>query len=415
MIADPKQQPCTVERLRWSDASLGEIAQPGGTIPIRASFGSGLAIRPGDPPGIVWAIGDRGPNLKIAPMIALYGREDLRRLADRAGAKIMPRRDLGPSIARLRIEHDRVELLEVLRLTDSAGAPVSGLPMPGSVHAASEPCFDLDGAPIAADPSGLDSEGIVALADGGFLVSDEFGPSLARIDAAGRVQARFVPEKLRLDGASYPVHACLPAIASARQLNRGFEAVTMSGDGRWLFLAFQSPLAHPDTEAHEQARHVRLWRLDAATLEVAAQYLYPLDPPDSFRRDCRDGPLGWSDLKISELAWIADDRLLVLERGSRTTKIQSVRLSDDCRLPERHLARDTRPTLEQLSARGQAPAALSKTLLFSSDDAPEVAPDLEGMAILSPHELLLVNDNDFGVEGAETSFWRVRFHAPLLA
>ena len=57
---------------------------------------------------------------------------------------------------------------------------------------------------------------------------------------------------------------------------------------------------------------------------------------------------------------------------------------------------------------------LAKRLLFSSDDAPEVGADLEGMAILSPTELLLVNDNDFGVEGAETGFWRVRFDQPLL-
>jgi hypothetical protein len=30
------------------------------------------------------------------------------------------------------------------------------------------------------------------------------------------------------------------------------------------------------------------------------------------------------------------------------------------------------------------------------------------MILLSPKELLLANDNDFGVEGAETQFWLVR-------
>jgi hypothetical protein len=57
---------------------------------------------------------------------------------------------------------------------------------------------------------------------------------------------------------------------------------------------------------------------------------------------------------------------------------------------------------------------LAKDLLLSTDDFPEVAADLEGMVILSPTELLLVNDNDFGVEGAKTSFWRVTFHEPIL-
>ena len=44
----------------------------------------------------------------------------------------------------------------------------------------------------------------------------------------------------------------------------------------------------------------------------------------------------------------------------------------------------------------------------------ELSADLEGMAVLSPNELLLVNDNDFGVEGATTCFWRLNFREPLL-
>ena len=56
---------------------------------------------------------------------------------------------------------------------------------------------------------------------------------------------------------------------------------------------------------------------------------------------------------------------------------------------------------------------LAKTLVLSTDDAPQLDRDLEGMAVLSPHELLLVNDNDFSVEGARTRFWRIRLKKPL--
>jgi hypothetical protein len=42
-------------------------------------------------------------------------------------------------------------------------------------------------------------------------------------------------------------------------------------------------------------------------------------------------------------------------------------------------------------------------------------PDLEGMALLSDRELLLVNDNDFGIEGVATAFFRVTFDRPLTA
>jgi hypothetical protein len=81
-----------------------------------------------------------------------------------------------------------------------------------------------------------------------------------------------------------------------------------------------------------------------------------------------------------------------------------------------HLNGRTRPTLDQSSAAGEAPLAvpvLAKTLVLSTDDAPQLDRDLEGMAVLSPHELLLVNDNDFSVEGARTRFWRIRLAKPL--
>ncbi len=406
----------TVERLDWTDEPLGEIDLPKRPMRFRSGFGSGLSRRRGDPPGVVWAAGDRGPNIKVKTAVELYGLDRLEALASEEGAKIMPRLDLGPAIAELRVEGGRVELVRSIRVTDSAGRPVSGLPVPGGPHMRHEPAFDLDGRKLPPDPSGLDSEGIAALADGGFWVSDEFGPSLVRLDEEGRVLRRLVPEGSGLEGAAYPVEASLPAIAARRQINRGFEAITLSPDAKWLFVAFQSPLAHPDERAHEQGRHVRLWRLDSATGEVSAQFLYPLDPPETFLRDRAKGPIGRSDLKVSELCWVGPDSLLVLERGSATTKIYRVTPADEYAIPSEHLDLDTRPTVEELGGRGEPGLpVLDKQLLFSSDDAPDVGADLEGMAILSPFELLLVNDNDFGVEGAETGFWRVRFDQPLLA
>ena len=404
-----------VERLEWTDEALGEIELPKGTMRFRSGFGSGLSRRPGDAAGIVWAVGDRGPNIKVEEAVTLYGLDRLEPLRTEEGAKIMPRLDLGPAIAELQVTGEKVELLRTLRVADTRGRPVSGLPVPGGPHTRHEPAFDLDGEKLVPDPSGLDTEGIAALTDGGFWVSDEFGPSLVRLDPGGKVLKRLIPQGTRLDGAAYPVVASLPAIAGRRQLNRGFEAIALSPDGKRLFLAFQSPLAHPDQRAHEQARHVRLWRLDATTGTVVSQYLYPLDAPETFLRDSAKKPLDRSDLKVSELAWVGTDSLLVLERGSETTKIYLVTPSDEHSLPAEHLDADTRPSVEEISARGDPGLpVLAKRLLFSSDDAPEVGAGLEGMAILSPTELLLVNDNDFGIEGAETGFWRVRFDQPLL-
>ncbi|MBD8680078.1 esterase-like activity of phytase family protein [Sphingomonas sp. CFBP 13720] len=379
---------------------------------LRYGFGSGLAIRAGDPPGHVWAIGDRGPNIKVRDIIGQYGLDELTPLLALSGAKIMPRPDIGPTLAELRVEGDSVTLVRMVSLTKVSGQRVSGLANPGSENLLSEPVFDLAGTRIAADPEGLDTEGLVALSDGGFWIGDEFGPSLVRLDAQGMVVKRLPPRTM---GKSSPVDAPLglPPIAAKRQLNRGFEALTISSDERWLFLAFQSPLAHPDEDAHEQARHVRLWRMDADTGRVAAQYAYPLDCPDSFARDRALGAFERRDIKVSELLWVGPDTLLVLERGSATTKIYSCVLESEAMLADEHLNVASRPTLEELSAVDKPMfPVLVKTLVFTSDDFPELGADVEGMALLSPTELLLVTDNDFGVTGATTQFWRVRLPKP---
>ena len=58
-------QPPRVQALAWTDPPLGEMALPGETLRLTLGVGSGLSRRPGDPPGRLWGLGDRGPNFKI--------------------------------------------------------------------------------------------------------------------------------------------------------------------------------------------------------------------------------------------------------------------------------------------------------------------------------------------------------------
>jgi hypothetical protein len=273
-----------------------------------------------------------------------------------------------------------------------------------------EPALDMRGNVIPADPSGVDSEGIVALPDGGFIIGDEYGPSLLRLDSHARVLERWVPagSLAAFDGARYPVRDVLPAIAARRRLNRGFEALALSPDGTRLALLFQSPLSHPDDKAGRKARHVRLWVLELASGAVVAEHLYPLDKPKAFRRD---PGAERADIKVSEVAWLPDGSLLVLERVSQSTKFYRVALDGPGIAGQLDLSAS--PTIEERSAAKEDLPALAKTLLLDTDDAPEIGADLEGMAVLGEHTLLLVNDNDFGVEGARTGFWRVEFASPV--
>ena len=345
---------------------------------LTLGVGSALSRRPGDPPGRVWGLGDRGPNIKVSGAIKRYGLDHLKPLKDVVGAKVLPLPDFQPAVFELQMGADRVELLRVLPLRTLEG-PLSGRALPGSAEATMEPTIDLNGRRLAPDPNGVDTEGLAALADGGFWISEEYGPSLLRVGADGVVMARWTPEGLALPGAEER----LPAAALARRLNRGFEGLAISQDERWLYVVFQSALAGDDP------LQTTIWKLDAHDGALAGTYAYPFDAPEAFRRDAAQGEAEPDDLKACELVCIGPDQLLVLERITRDARIYRVDLS------------------------GGSP--LTKTLVFTTDDHPEVAPDLEGLALLSDHELLLATDNDFGIEGAETRFYRLRYDVPLWA
>lgn len=402
----------TIERLAWRDQVLAEINMPRGVLRVTLGLGSGLSRRSGDAPGRIWALGDRGPNLKIGPAVESYGLEHLAGLAGVEGAKVMPRPDIGPMISELALAAGEMRLVRSFPLRSPGGRLVSGLPLPGGGEAQMEPTYDLDGRLLSPD-GGADTEGLAALADGGFWVADEYGPSIMRLDPQGVVTARWVPEGVDGD-CDPPLSPILPAIAGRRRLNRGFEALAISADEAWLYVAFQSPLVHADDEAH--SRHARIWKLDAASGRVAAQYIYRFDPPSSFARDKAAGDVQWRDLKISEAVCVGPDRLLVLERISQTSKLYLVDLSGSA-APDHHLQIDAHPAIEELGPEEMASAGvpvLVKTLILSTDDAPQIVADLEGVAVMSDRELILVNDNDFGTEGVETQFFRVTFDEPVL-
>ncbi|MCE3290755.1 MAG: esterase-like activity of phytase family protein, partial [Caulobacter sp.] len=357
-----------ITALAYDDVLLAEVPLPGGVLRASVGLGSGLAMRQGDPPGRVWAICDRGPNLKPKQALKSYGLEAARPLLDIEGAKILPLADFTPAIHELQVEGDAIRLLSARPLVGAGGVRLNGLPLPGGPEAAMEPAFGLDGRPLGTSLLGVDTEALAVLADGSFWAGEEYGPSLLRVAADGRVMARCYPAGAEAAWATqaYEVKGPLPADAARRRLNRGVEALALSGDETRLFAILQSPIAG-ETAA-------RVWTLDAADATPLAEHRYPFDMPESFRRDVADGPVDASDLKIGDALWLDEDRLLVLERISQSSKLYLARLNTD--------------------------GSIAKSLLLSTDDHPQVCADLEGVALLSDRELLLVNDNDFGIEGA---------------
>ncbi len=364
-----------VERLAWNDVQLDPIDLGGATLQLTLGLGSGLSRRASD--GALFAITDRGPNLFPSQAIDDYGLSRFAPLRGIQGAKIMPISQAGPEIVELRVIDDTVNALRRIPLVTLSGARLTGVALPGG---AMEPIFDIAGSRLAPDTLGADSEALAAMPDGSFLVAEEYGPSTLVVSSHGVVSERWVAagREAELSHPDLPARGVLPARCTRRRPNRGFEALCASPDGRWLYLGFQSALSG------EVETAAPVWKLDARNGALVAEWRYPFDVASSFERDAARRAVGLGDLKICEFAWAGEDTLVVLERIAHTTKIYRVELS---RLPE-------------------------KTLLFSSDEHPEVGPDMEGMALLCASEILLVSDSDFGVEGAGTEFWRVRIDAP---
>lgn len=226
---------------------------------LLGGVGSDLWRSPSDPAGEFWMVTDRGPNdsLKV-------GGETRCTFA-------VP--EYTPLILRVRVDGASITVLDTIPIVGQSGQPVTGLP---NVEGHGTP-YDASGQQrLPMNPSGLDVEGLIRTSSGEFWALEEYGPSLVHIDSNGTVLRRFVLEGSLIQSADYPVVASLPSIFNRRTPNRGFEGLTLSPDGRTLYLAIQSPLSNPDAKTATQSRVVRILAFDIATSRFTAEHAYPM-------------------------------------------------------------------------------------------------------------------------------------------
>lgn len=370
-----------------------------------------------------WTLTDRGPNGTV-------GSGDAERRTLLAPA-------FSPTLVRLRLPEgqaagDSVTVEALVPLTAASGAAVTGRP---NGVGRDEAILDAEGrTAVPADPNGVDTEGLVVMPDGSFWASEEYRPSLLRIDAQGRCVERHVPEGVTLVGAGMKVVADLPAAYGDRRDNRGFEGLTLSADGKRLFLLLQSPLDHPVKKAAKKTGNVRLLVADAASGAPVAEHIYRLGDPGQEAWAGQGAPP--DDGKLCCLATVADGSLLVLEQADGGL----VRLyRADPREATDTLPRTRRGEGEPLETIGDLAAAgiepLRKSLVadlgplvpqlredaFGEGDGTNAKLKLEGLAVLDDQRVLLVNDDDFAVHARSASprprscLWVVRLPAPLSA
>ena len=198
--------------------------------------------------------------------------------------------------------------------------------------------------------------------------------------------------------ADYTVKGDLPAIIAKRHENRGIESIAVSPDEKYIYFALQSPLDNPN---YKETRNVRLYKMEIANHSNIQEYLYVEDKPDTFAKDSATKTRKQKDVKISEMATLGNDIVLVLERISATTKLFKIDLNGAATVPD--------DMSDNLETNTTGVSALTKTLLFTTDNVDGLPNKIEGVANLDGEDFLLINDNDFGIEGDETQASVVTF------
>ncbi len=158
----------------------------------------------------------------------------------------------------------------------------------------------------------LDGEGIVRTRDGGYWISDEYGPLILRFDSNGVLQSSLpIPAALqpRRDGTNL-FQAASTVNTSGRRPNRGLEGLSITPDGRRLFAMLQSPNIQ-DGGANNLSQNTRLlvYDLEAGSPtrnQVIGHYVYQLTLLGSTTTN-RHTP-------VSAIFALNDRQLLVLER-----------------------------------------------------------------------------------------------------
>lgn len=383
---------------------LGTVQVGPTALKLSRGIGSALFHMPGDPDNVFYSITDRGPNIDCSEAEDLVGADFNKMCAGDKSAKIFPQPEFVPSIQRIELGNDgKFVIKEIIQLSDANGKPITGLPNPLK-GAKTEHAFDKDGKPVEFDPNGVDTEGLVRLSDGSFWISDEYAPSLIHAAADGKIIERLVPQGLEGDyaAATYKVRGTLPAILAKRQLNRGMEGVAVSPDGKFLYGMMQNPLANPDANAYKKANATRILKIDTATGAAVGEFVYQLDPHTTFKADKKAEKQ--SDVRLSEVTAVGEDKLVILERIAKTTKLHLVDLASGTNILG--TAWDdvkTSPSLEQADLAKAEVTPLKKTLWFDSSDHKGIPEKVEGVAIISPDTLVLINDDDFGIDGKSTT------------
>ena len=335
---------------------------------------------------------DRGPNGDIK----VNGKKE----------QVFPLPEYTPRIVKLKLDGQRLSVTESipLRLPEGFTDPVtgtreiSGLPaFAGSGEIAVSPDAKTQ---YGTDSNGVDTEGIALDSrDGSYWLADEYGPSILHVAADGTLLLRITPKGLGLSMDGVSVRELLPEVFRKRKPNRGFEGIAISPDGSRVFVMLQSPLLNPDEKSGEASRNVRMAvfdTTDADNPKLQGVYVYLMSVATDVGAATQD------DLKIGDISGVSRTSVIVAERdsaeGGQHKKVYLVDISGATDVSNKDTVNGK--TVEQASEQDFKRAGMSYVGKKFTVDLAKLgfSPDkFEGLALVDPTTIAVVNDNDFGV------------------
>jgi hypothetical protein len=343
---------------------------------------------------------DRGPNAEPTGLLRPF---------------LLP--DFAPEIVRFELNRwGKLKLTQRIQLKRAPGDLLTGLSnikLPGGTASSpfnDETPVDLLGDELPLDPLGGDFEGIVTdPGDGSFWMCDEYRPAIYHFDAAGVLIKRYVPIGTAAAAGQLPGtygEEVLPAVIAQRRQNRGFEAIAWDNGRIYAFV--QSPTRNPSTLPNgtlNGLQNVRVVEFNPTNL-VTRQYIYVMDNPNL------GGEPNTRADKIGDAVSFGNGEFLVVERDDDALP------DDDAAVIEKKVYRfnltgatdvsgmdgligSTGKSVDQLTvaemvANGIRP--IEKILHVDLNAAGyNQVEKVEGLTIIDPWTIAVINDNDFGV------------------
>ncbi|MBL7004054.1 MAG: esterase-like activity of phytase family protein [Gammaproteobacteria bacterium] len=264
------------------------------TFSIRnGGYGSAMTAHPTNERQF-YALTDRGPN---ATYKGSFGK-----------GKKFPSPYYTPKIGLFELqENGSIKQLKTIDLRRPDGTRITGLPNTSDLGGTGETPYNIFGLPITVDSTkpfdkntnplyldnyGLDSEGLVAVSDGTFWVSDEYGPHIVHFDSTGKEIGRINAFKK-----DTRVSHHLPVEFANRRVNRGMEGLAITPDEKKLVGIMQSTMYNP-TNAVKNLDMTRIVTIDLKSGDIE-QFLYKQDKAQNSN---------------SEIVALSNDEYLVIER-----------------------------------------------------------------------------------------------------